>query len=63
MVNKLDPQTRQPPLYFAALVEGDELSAEFIKLLMQNGAEINHKDSNEQTILFYVCREGDFVEK
>lgn len=58
IVNKLDQQTKQPALYFAAVVEGDEISAELFKLLIRHGANIRFKDHNEQTVLFYVCREG-----
>lgn len=61
VVNRLEVQFRQPALYFAALSHGDEPSVELIKLLMRNGANINHKDHNEQTILFYICREGSHL--
>jgi ankyrin repeat protein len=61
IVNRLEVQFRQPALYFAALSNGDEASVELIKLLMRNGANINHKDHNEQTILFYICREGSHL--
>jgi ankyrin repeat protein len=40
------------------VVEGDEISAELFKLLIRHGANIRFKDHNEQTVLFYVCREG-----
>ena len=58
IVNKMDQQAKQPALYFAAVVEGDEISAELFKLLIRHGANIRFKDHNEQTVLFYVCREG-----
>lgn len=58
LVNKIESQFRQPALYFAALASGDELSAEMIKLLLRYGANARFKDHNEQTILFYICREG-----
>ena len=29
-----------------------------IKLLVRYGASINYKDSMDQTVLFYACREG-----
>jgi ankyrin repeat protein len=57
-VNKLDQQTKQPALYFAAVVEGDEISAELFKSLIRHGANIRFKDHNDQTVLFYICREG-----
>jgi ankyrin repeat protein len=40
------------------VVEGDEISAELFKSLIRHGANIRFKDHNEQTVLFYVCREG-----
>lgn len=49
---------KQPALHFAALVEGDEVSLELFKLLIRHGANYKFKDHNEQTVLFYVCREG-----
>lgn len=58
IVNQIETQFRQPALYFAALVQGDDESSELIKLLIRNGANVKHKDFNEQTILFYICREG-----
>lgn len=60
LANRLEPQTHQPSLYYAALVKGDELSAEFIKLLIRYGANVKFKDANDQTVLFYVCREGKY---
>jgi hypothetical protein len=56
MVNRIESQFRQPSLYFAALTGRDELSAELIKLLVRNGANVGFKDHNEQSILFYICR-------
>lgn len=29
-----------------------------MNLLISYGANINFKDNNDQTVLFYVCREG-----
>ena len=29
-----------------------------VKLLIEHGANPNFKDANEQTILFYACRDG-----
>jgi hypothetical protein len=46
IVNRIEPQFREPSLYFAALVPGDEQSAELIKLLIRNGANANFKDHN-----------------
>ena len=56
--DSIEPQFRQPALYFAALASGDDQSLELIKLLVRNGANINFKDRNEQNILFYICRDG-----
>ena len=58
LVNRIEPQFREPSLYFAALSGKDELSLDLIKLLIRNGANVSFKDHNEQSILFYICREG-----
>jgi ankyrin repeat protein len=29
-----------------------------IRLLISNGANPKHKDQNDQTVLFYACRDG-----
>jgi ankyrin repeat protein len=57
-MNRLEPQFRQPSLYFAALITADEIASEMIKLLIRYGANVFFKDHNEQTILFYICRDG-----
>jgi len=57
----LDTQFRQPPLYFSALVPGDDQAAELMKLLIRNGANPMFKDNHEQSVLFYICREGSSV--
>lgn len=31
------------------------------KLLLESGANINFKDQNDQTVLFYACREGKII--
>lgn len=61
ILNKLDTQFRQPPLYFSALVPGDDQAAELMKLLIRNGANPMFKDNHEQSVLFYICREGSSV--
>jgi ankyrin repeat protein len=58
IVNKLDPEFGQPALHYAVLAEGDERSEQLIKLLIRHGANIRFKDSVDQSVLFYVCREG-----
>ena len=58
IVNRLETQTRQPALYFAAILNDHEQSYEIMKLLIDYGANPDFKDSYHQTILFYVCREG-----
>ena len=56
--NKLESQLRQPPLYFAVINADEEMSFEMIKALVEAGANPNFRDANEQTIMFYVCRDG-----
>lgn len=58
IVNRLETQTRQPSLYFAAILIDHEQSYELMKLLIEHGANAHFKDNYQQTILFYVCREG-----
>ena len=58
IVNRLETQTRQPSLYFAAILIDHEQSYEVMKLLVEHGANAHFKDNYQQTIMFYVCREG-----
>jgi ankyrin repeat protein len=58
IVNRLETQTRQPSLYFSAILIDHEQSYELMKLLMNHGANAHFKDNYQQTVLFYVCREG-----
>lgn len=58
IVNRLETQTRQPSLYFAAILIDHEESFEIMKLLIDHGANPHFKDNYQQTILFYACREG-----
>jgi ankyrin repeat protein len=58
IVNRLETQTRQPSLYFAAILIDHEQSYELMRLLISQGANAHFKDNYQQTILFYVCREG-----
>jgi hypothetical protein len=58
IVNTLDSQLKQPALYYAIVNNSDEISQELMKILIRNGANIKYKDQNQQTVLFYVCREG-----
>jgi ankyrin repeat protein len=56
--NKLESQLRQPPLYFAVIHANEELGYEMAKELIVSGANPNFKDANEQTVMFYCCRDG-----
>lgn len=58
LVNRLETQTRQPALYFSAILIDHEQSFEIMKLLIDYGANPHFKDGYQQTILFYVCRDG-----
>jgi len=58
IVNRLETQTRQPSLYFSAILIDHEQSYEIMKLLIDHGANPHFKDNHQQTVLFYVCREG-----
>ena len=56
--NKLESQQRQPPLYFAAMNSDEEVSLSMVEALVDAGANPNFRDANEQTIMFYICRDG-----
>lgn len=58
IVNRLESQLRQPPLYFASIIADEAICQQIIQLLVEHGANINFKDSHEQTIMFYICRDG-----
>lgn len=58
LVNRLETQTRQPALYFSAILIDHEQSYEIMKLLIDYGANPHFKDGYQQTVLFYVCRDG-----
>ena len=58
IVNRLETQTRQPALYFASLLVDHEQSYELMRVLIEHGANPHFKDNYQQTVLFYVCREG-----
>ena len=58
IVNRLETQTRQPALYFSAILTDHEQSFELMRLLINHGANAHFKDNYQQTVLFYVCREG-----
>jgi ankyrin repeat protein len=58
LVNKLEAQSRQPSLYFAALIADHNKSYEVMKMLIDHGANPNFKDQYIQTVFFYACREG-----
>ena len=58
IVNRLETQTRQPSLYFSAVLIDHQQSYEIMRLLIEHGANPFFKDNFQQTVLFYVCREG-----
>ena len=58
MLSRLELGFRQPALYFAITTSTDQNSLEMMKILIQFGANPKYKDQNDQTILFYVCRDG-----
>jgi len=49
---------RQPALYFASILIDHEVSYDIMKMLIDHGANPHFKDTYQQSILFYVCREG-----
>lgn len=57
-MNRLETQSRQPALYVAAILIDHEQSYEIMKLLLEHSANPHFKDNYQQTVLFYVCREG-----
>lgn len=57
-MSRLELGYRQPALYFAITLLNDNQAVEMMKLLIQHGANPKYKDQNDQTILFYGCRDG-----
>ncbi len=49
---------RQPALYFAVTSLNDTAAVEMIRVLISNGVDVKYKDQNDQTVLFYACRDG-----
>jgi ankyrin repeat protein len=49
-------QSRQPALYFAALISDHDKSYEVMKMLIDAGANPFYKDHYQQTVIFYACR-------
>lgn len=52
--NNLDGLQQQTPLFYAAR----EGQCGMIQVLVDYGANLNHKDNNSQTCLFYAARDG-----
>lgn len=48
----------QTPLFIAATAKKDEIALALMELLIEKGANILHRDSNKQSVVFYVCRDG-----
>jgi ankyrin repeat protein len=59
IANRLENQLRQPPLYFAINLPDDPTCLSVLKKLVAKGANARFKDQNEQTIIFYACRDGN----
>lgn len=58
MLSRLELGFRQPALHFAVTNSTDQNSLEMVKVLLQHGANPMHKDQNDQSVLFYACRDG-----
>jgi ankyrin repeat protein len=58
VLSRLELGYRQPPLYFAITNSTDQNSLEMMKVMVQFGANSKYKDQNDQTVLFYACRDG-----
>lgn len=61
LANQLEVELKQPPLYFAAIHGTDSSSVELFRLLIRSGANVRFKDLNDQTVLFYVCKLGNYL--
>lgn len=57
----MESQLRQPPLYFAINLPDDNTCLNVMRKLVNKGANPKFKDQNEQTIIFYACRDGNYL--
>ena len=57
-MTRLELSFRQPALYFAITSLNDNNAVSMVNLLIQHGANPKYKDQNDQTVLFYACRDG-----
>lgn len=53
-----DPAERFPPLHFAVIYPKEEVGIQMVKLLLEKGADPCYKDLYQQTILYYIARDG-----
>jgi ankyrin repeat protein len=57
-VNRVDPQTRQTPIFFVSQIPNEDLGLEIARYLVEKGADINFKDTLKQNIAYYIARDG-----
>ncbi len=57
----MESQLRQPPLYFAINLPDDSTCLNVMRKLVNKGANPKFKDQNDQTIIFYACRDGNSI--
>lgn len=57
----MESQLRQPPLYFAINLPDDSTCLNVMRKLISKGANPKFKDQNDQTIIFYACRDGNSI--
>jgi len=54
----LDSRNKQTPLYLATTLLDHNKSYEIFKLLIENKANYKYKDNLNQSVLFYIARDG-----
>ena len=58
IANKVDPDVKQTPLLAACLYASEDIGLEMVKLIVERGAKPSLKDNNQQTVMYYLARDG-----
>ncbi|CAK92814.1 unnamed protein product (macronuclear) [Paramecium tetraurelia] len=58
LANKMEPQNRQIPTYDAVQAPAEYQAYLILKTLYEHGSDIHYRDAMQQSIMFYICRDG-----
>ncbi|CAD8202096.1 unnamed protein product [Paramecium pentaurelia] len=58
LANKIEPQNRQIPTYDAVQAPAEYQAYLILKTLYDYGSDIHFRDAMQQSIIFYICRDG-----